>query len=210
MISHWSFRHGYACPANLPIQFQSLQSIATEDEKHYQCQNIVLTNKLDHYFWNSIGEFNHCDGRDTVLVECADKDMKVFDMGKFDFYFVSVAHFELVVLLCDSFSVVPVLGVVQSTKCFMLIMKWETEGKFPPALSEVVCTSIQIWSTSSFTSLKLLPFSQTYLFRVFQKPFIQRYPRVLRNETAETVSERARKTGLNTSISFYLKKNVNS
>ena len=158
MISYWSFRHSHACPANLPIQFQSLQSIATDDKKHYQWQNIVLTNKLDHYFWNSVGEFNHCDGRDTV--ESADKDMKVFDTGKFDFYFVSVA----------SFTVVPVLGVVQSTKCFMLIMKWETEGKFPPALSEVVCTSIQIWSTSSFTSLKLLPFSQTYLFRVFQKP----------------------------------------
>ena len=49
--------------------------------------------------------------------------MKVFDTGQFDFYFVSVAHLELVVLSCDSFYVVPVLGVVQSTKCFMLIMK---------------------------------------------------------------------------------------
>ena len=76
---------------------------------------------MDHYFWNSIGEFNNCDWRDTV--ESADKDIKVFDTGQFDFYFVSVAHLELVVLLCDSFSVVPVLGVVQSTKCFMLIMK---------------------------------------------------------------------------------------
>ena len=47
------------------------------------------------------------DGRDTV--ESADKGMKVFDTGQFDFYFVimSVAHLELVVLLSDSFTVVP-------------------------------------------------------------------------------------------------------
>ena len=45
------------------------------------------------------------DGRD--IVESADKDVKVFDTGQFDFYFVSVALFELVVLLSDSFTVVP-------------------------------------------------------------------------------------------------------
>ena len=45
------------------------------------------------------------DGRD--IVESADKGMKVFDTGQFDFNFVSVALFELVVLLGDSFTVVP-------------------------------------------------------------------------------------------------------
>ena len=46
------------------------------------------------------------DGRD--IVESADsKGVKVFDMGQFDFYFLSVALFELVVLLSDSFTVVP-------------------------------------------------------------------------------------------------------
>ena len=45
------------------------------------------------------------DGRD--IVESADKDVKVFDTGQFDFYFVSVSLFELVVLLSDSFTVVP-------------------------------------------------------------------------------------------------------
>ena len=45
------------------------------------------------------------NGRD--IVESADKGMKVFDTGQFDFNFVSVAHFELVVLLSDSFTVVP-------------------------------------------------------------------------------------------------------
>ena len=44
------------------------------------------------------------DGRD--IVERADKGVKVFDMGQFDFYFLSVALFELVVLLSDSFTVV--------------------------------------------------------------------------------------------------------
>ena len=44
------------------------------------------------------------NGRD--IVESADKGMKVFDTGQFDFYFVSVALFELVVLLNDSFAVV--------------------------------------------------------------------------------------------------------
>ena len=45
------------------------------------------------------------NGRD--IVESADKGMKVFDKGQFDFYFVSVAVFELQVLLSDSFTVVP-------------------------------------------------------------------------------------------------------
>ena len=45
------------------------------------------------------------NGRD--MVESADKGLKVFDTGQFDFYFVSVAFFELVVLLSDSITVVP-------------------------------------------------------------------------------------------------------
>ena len=45
------------------------------------------------------------NGRD--IVERADKGMKAFDKGQFDFYFVSVALFELEVLLSDSFTVVP-------------------------------------------------------------------------------------------------------
>ena len=44
--------------------------------------------------------------------------------------FVSVAHFEFVVLLSDSLTVAPikVLGVVQSSKCFVL--KWKTACGF--------------------------------------------------------------------------------
>ena len=44
---------------------------------------------------------------DRDIVESADKGMKVFDTGQFDFYFVSIALSELVVLLSDSCSVVP-------------------------------------------------------------------------------------------------------
>ena len=60
------------------------------------------------------------DGRD--IVESAGKGMKLFDKGQFDFYFVSVTLFEFVVLLSDSFTVVPKSWayVVQSTKCFVL------------------------------------------------------------------------------------------
>ena len=52
---------------------------------------------------NSITVCN--DGRD--IVESADKGVKVFGTGQFDFYFVSVALLEFVVLLSDSFPVVP-------------------------------------------------------------------------------------------------------
>ena len=45
------------------------------------------------------------DGRD--IIDIADKGVKVLDKGQFDFYFVSVALFEFVVLLSDSFTVVP-------------------------------------------------------------------------------------------------------
>ena len=59
-------------------------------------------------------------------------------------------------------------GVVQSTKCF--VVKWETTWRsVSPALSEDFCSSIKTLSTPSFASLYMLPFSQTYLFRVFQR-----------------------------------------
>ena len=45
------------------------------------------------------------NGRD--IVESADKGMKLFDTEQFDFYFMSVALFELVVLLSDSCTVFP-------------------------------------------------------------------------------------------------------
>ena len=89
--------------------FNGLQSIATDDEKHYQCQTIVSNNKTGPLFlefnWWIQSLFAPIGDRD--IVESADKGMKVFDTGQFDFYFVSVSLFELVVLLSDSFTVVP-------------------------------------------------------------------------------------------------------
>ena len=67
---------------------------------------MALNNKTERLFlefnwWlNSITVCTN--GRD--IVESADK---LFDTGQFDFYFVIVALFELVVLLSDSFIVVP-------------------------------------------------------------------------------------------------------
>ena len=103
LVSCWL----YASDGWLKFQsiFDGLQSIATDDEKHYQCQNIVLNKKnwtiiFGIQLVNSIIVFT--DGGD--IVESADK---VFGTGQFDFYFVIVALFELVVLLSDSFTVVP-------------------------------------------------------------------------------------------------------
>ena len=71
--------------------FDSLQSIATDDEKHYQCQNIVLNFKktgplfLEFNWWIQ-SLFAPMGDRD--IVESADKRMKVFDTGQFDFSWV--------------------------------------------------------------------------------------------------------------------------
>ena len=61
------------------IHFQSLQSIAKDDEKHYQCQNIVLNNKSTQNWTIIFGIelvnlITVCiDGRD--IVASADKGM---------------------------------------------------------------------------------------------------------------------------------------
>ena len=70
--------------------FNGLQSFATDDEKHYQCHNIVLNKKT----WPLFLEFNRwiqslfAPMGDRDIVESADKGMKVFDMGQFDFSWV--------------------------------------------------------------------------------------------------------------------------
>ena len=73
--------------------------------------------------------------------------------------FVSVAHFELLVLLSDSFTVVPKSWayVVRSTKCFVL--KWETACTF----STCVVSSFLYLDTNFVDILFLVP--QCYLFR---------------------------------------------
>ena len=88
----------------------------------------VLNNKLDHYFWNSIGEFNNCLHRwERRSWECWQRHDMTRDNSTFRE--CSPTHFELVVLLSDCFMWMQSLG--RSTKCFVL--KWETSVGFPPA-----------------------------------------------------------------------------
>ena len=100
------------------------------------------------------------DGKD--IVESADRGMKVFDNGQFDFSWVQPSEF--VVLLSDSFIVVP--------KSWAWSLSEKPRVGFPPVLSEVFCTLIQTLSTSSFAPLYYL-FSQTYLFRAYFKSVIK-------------------------------------
>ena len=57
-------------------------------------REIVLNNKLNHYFWNSIGEFNHCLHRwERHSWECWQSHESIWH-GTIRL-FVNVAHFEL-------------------------------------------------------------------------------------------------------------------
>ena len=81
--------------------------------------------------------------------------------------FGGVAYFEFVVLLSDSFTVVS--KVVQSTECFVL--KWETACRF---VTCVVRSFLYLDTPCKLcrhplSSSSILPFSQMYLIRLFQK-----------------------------------------
>ena len=106
LVSCWL----YASDGWLKFQsiFDGLQSIATDDEKHYQCQNIVVNKKN----WTIIfgiqlvNSITVCtDGRSRHSWECWQRHESIWH-GTIRL-FVSVTHFVLVVLFSDSFSVVP-------------------------------------------------------------------------------------------------------
>ena len=158
------------------------------DEKYYQCQNIVLNNKTEPLFL----EFNRWIkslfapmGRHSW--ECWQRHESIWH-GTIRLLFRECrplgtrSSFKRF-LYCGS----KVLGVVQSTKC--VVLKWETVCRS----STYVVRSFFYLDIGFFRHPLLrpamLPFSQTYLIRIFQKPH-RRYPRVLRNETAATVSVR--------------------
>ena len=61
-----------------------------------------------------------------------------------------------------------VLGVVQSTKCFVL--KWETACMFSTCVVRSFLYRFYRFFRHPLSRPSMLPFSQTYLFRVFQKP----------------------------------------
>ena len=88
--------------------FHGLQSIATDDEKHYQCQNIVLNKKN----WTIIfgiqlvNSITVCtNGRSRHSWECWQRHESIWH-GTIRL-FVSVTHFVLAILFSDSFTVVP-------------------------------------------------------------------------------------------------------
>ena len=89
--------------------YDGLQSIATDDEKHYQCQNIVLSEKKN---WTIIfgiqlvNSITVCtDGRSRHSWECWQRHESIWH--RTIRLFVSVTYFVLVVLFSDSFTVVP-------------------------------------------------------------------------------------------------------
>ena len=150
--------------------YDGLQSIATDDEKHYQCQNIVLSEKKN---WTIIfgiqlvNSITVCtDGRSRHSWECWQRHESIWH--RTIRLFVSVTYFVLVVLFSDSFTVVP-----KSWAYFkaLNVLCWSEKPHVgcPPALSEVVCTSIQILSTSSFASLNVTFFADVLFSLIVQK-----------------------------------------
>ena len=189
LVSCWLYA-SYGWPKFQSI-FHGLQSIATDDEKHYQCQNIVLKKKKN---WTiifgiqSVNSITVCiNGRSRHSWECWQRHESIWH-GTIRLLFRECiplrtrSSFKRF-LYCGS----KVLGVVQSTK--YVVLKWETACRF----SSYVVRSFFYLDIGFFRHPLLrpamLPFSQTYLIRIFQKPH-RRYPKVLRNETAATVSVR--------------------
>ena len=120
------------------------------------------------------------------IVESADKGMKVFTRD--NSFFVSVAlrirsSFKLF-FHCGS----KVLGVVQSTKCF--VSKWETACRFSTSRCQTFFVPmIQTLSTSSFASL-------CYLFH--RRTFFVYFKSVIKMSKGFRKWNCFRKTGLNT------------
>ena len=182
--------------AYVSIHFQSLQSIITDDEKHYQCQNIVLNNKPRSLFLEFNWWINNCLHRwERYSWECWQRHDMTRDNSTFRECSPLRARSSFKRLLyCGS----KVLGVVQSTKCFVL--KWETSVGFPLALSEVFfCTSIQILSIFSFASLNAT-------FFAYFKSLIK----ISKGFKKWNCRNCFRKTGLNTTFSFLLKESLHS
>ena len=123
--------------------------------------------KLNHYFWNSIGEFNHCLHRwKRHSWEWWQRLESIWN-GTIRLLFRECSPLRIRssfkrFLYCGS----KVLGVVQSTKC--VVLKWETACRF----STYVVRSFFYLDIGFFRHPLLrpamLPFSQTYLIRIFQ------------------------------------------
>ena len=152
---------------------------------------------MDHYFWNSIGEFNHCLHRwERHSWECWQRHESIWHRTiRLLFRECSPprtrSSFKRF-LYCGS----KVLRVVQSTKCFML--KWETAGRF----SACVVRSC-LYLDADFVDI-LFHFPQCYLFR--RRTFLAYFKSLIKISQGFkkwNCRNCSRKTGLNTSISFY-------
>ena len=124
--------------------FDGLQSIVTDDEKHYQCQNIVVNKKKN---WTIIfgiqlvNSITVCtDGRSRHSWECWQRHESIWH-GTIRLLFRECiplrtrSSFKRF-LYCGS----KVLGVVQSTKC--VVLKWETACRFSTYVVRSFFTSI--------------------------------------------------------------------
>ena len=137
-------------------------------ETFYQCQNVVLNTKTEPLFWNSIDEFNYCLHQwERHSWECWQRRESIWH-GIIRLLFRECSPLRIRssfkrFLYCGF----RVLGVVQSTKCFVL--KWETACRF----SSRVVRFFFFYLDTDFVDILFpvpSPFSQTYLIGVFQKP----------------------------------------
>ena len=151
-------------------------SIATDDRKQYQCQNIVVNNKtwplflkVNYYqkkvltFYHNFVFFCHCLHRWKRQLRVLTKVWKYLTRNNCTFRECSP------LLIRSSFKRFrhcgsKVLGAVQFKALNVLCWSEKPRVGFPPALSEVLCTLIQTLSTSSFASLNVTSFRH-----VFQK-----------------------------------------
>ena len=180
--------------------FDGLQSIATDDEKHYQCQNIVLNKKKN---WTiifgiqSVNSITVCtNGRSRHSWECWQRHESIWH-GTIRLLFRECSPLRTRssfkrFLYCGS----KVLGVVQSTKC--VVLKWETACRF----STCVVRSFFYLDIDFVDILFRVP--QCYLFRrrtlfAYFKSLIKISKSFKKWNCRNCLS----KTGLNTSFSFY-------
>ena len=161
-------------------------------------REIVLNNKLNHYFWNSIGEFNHCLHRwERHSWECWQRRESIWH-GTIRLLFSECSPLRTRssfkrFLYCGS----KVLGVVQRTKCFVL--KWETACRF----SSCVVRRFFFYLDTDFVSI-LFRVPQSYLFRRRTSfAFFKSLIKISKGFKKWNCPNCFSKTGLNTIISFY-------
>ena len=154
-----------------------------------------LSPELNHYFWNSIGEFNHCLHRwERHSWEC----------------WQSIWHGTIRLLFRDCSSLrtrssfkrflycgSKVLGVVQSTKC--VVLKWETACRFSTCVVRRFFLPRYRFCLHPLPRPAMLPFSHRCTLLAYFKSLIK----ISKGFKKWNCRNCFRKTGLNSSFSFY-------